>query len=153
MISFSSSDIVNYCGQKSYDKGVSWASTDDFIKIFVQGNALYGLYQGSVGVYRINIISDTNMPTFSWCTCPAMTQYDGTCKHIAGLMILWQKEPGEFTKIEPWKNLLADKDKDALLNLLIAVASKSIEVSSVLYEELQGEPLVEYEDMYGQEWY
>jgi hypothetical protein len=147
-MNFTVDDILNYCGQDAYVEGKSCASFDDFFKVFVQDNAIFGLYRGSVGTYRVNIVFDGNSPTYSRCTCPAMGQYDAVCKHIAALMVLWQKSPREFTKLDSWQMLLAKYDKEALLELVKHLASRSIDMTSTLYEELKGAPLIEDEDMY-----
>lgn len=92
MIMFSIEKIIKYCGQSSYDKGIKCASSGSFVQVFVQDNALFGLYQGSVGMYRVNIIFDQDSPGYAWCMCPAMSEYYGEkCKHIAGILILWNR--------------------------------------------------------------
>lgn len=148
MITITNIDIINYCGKSSFDKGQACADIDSFIKIFVQEDVLLGLYQGSVGVYRITITFNNNVPCYSWCTCPAMGQYDDQCKHIAGLMILWNKQPKNFVELESWKSLLKDKSKESLIKLIMAVASKSMDVTSAFHEELKGEALLDEEELY-----
>lgn len=145
MIKFTKSDIRKYCGEKSYEKGSKCLS---FIRACIQDQALFGLYAGTVGVYRVNIICDKTTITYAWCTCPAMSQYDNACKHIAGLMILWNTEPHEFVHLDSWQTLLASMDRDALTKLIIDAATKSIDVTNVFYETLKGEPLFESEELY-----
>jgi len=149
MITFSIDDIIKYCGKSSYEKGRSCASPDDFIKVFTQVNVLSGLYQGSVGVYRVTVHFKNNVPDYSWCTCPAMSQYDGRCKHIAGLMILWNKSPRKFMILEPWQSLLENKNKEELFQIIVNAASKSIDMTTVLYEEIKGESFIDDEELYG----
>jgi uncharacterized Zn finger protein len=153
MITFNNQDILKYCGAKAYEKGRTCASLDYFIKVFVQDATLFGLYQGTVGTYRINIVFENNTPQRAWCTCPAMSEHDGVCKHIVGLMILWDKSAREFVKIKPWQSLLAHYDRDALLKFIETVASKSLDTTNALYEELHNEPLFDYDDVYDpEEW-
>jgi uncharacterized Zn finger protein len=148
MITITTQDIIKYCGENSFNKGRACASVDSFIKIFVQADVLFGLYQGTVGTYRVAVIFEKNIPNYSWCTCPAMSQYDDQCKHIAGMMILWNKRFKDFEELDSWQSLLEDKNKDDLLKLIINAASKSIDVTNALYEELKGEPLLDDEDLY-----
>jgi uncharacterized Zn finger protein len=145
---FDIADITNYCGSKSYEKGKECASSDYFLKLFIQDNAIFGLYQGTVGTYRVNLVFNKNMPSYSWCTCPAMAQHDDKCKHIAGLMILWKEESEEFEKLKSWDLLLGNKDKKELLKIIKKVAGQSIDMTNALYEELCSEQLIDYEEMY-----
>jgi uncharacterized Zn finger protein len=154
MISFSTQDIIYHCGKESYQKGCSCASSNSFVKTFIQENILFGLYQGTSGMYRVNIVfNNNNGLEYAWCTCPAMSQFDGRCKHIAGLMIFWHKSPDAFRKLEPWQSALQDKSKDDLMQLIVKAAARSIEMSSALHEELFDEPLLDEEELYDpEEW-
>lgn len=153
MIIFKNDQIIAYCGAKVYNKGISCASLDDFVKVFAQDSMLFGLYQGSVGTYRINIIFENNFPQKNGCTCPAMSEYDGVCKHIAGLMILWNKSPSKFIKLETWKNLLATYDRALLMNLIESVARQSIDMTNALHKAILGKALFDYDDIYDpEEW-
>jgi len=145
---FTVEDIISFCGQGSYKKGHSCASLDSFIKIFVQDNVLFGLYGGSVGTYRINILFRNNTPQEAWCTCPAMGVWDDKCKHVAGLMLLWQKHARHFTVLDSWHALLSHYDKESLMALITRVASGSLDVTSELYAGIKGEPLIEEDDEY-----
>lgn len=150
MVIFNTEAIINYCGQSSYEKGLKCASSG-FSQVFIQDNALFGLYQGSVGIYRINIVFDKDSPEYAWCTCPAMSEYYGEkCKHIAGILILWNKSSRDFIALNSWKTLLQNKSKEDLLNLIREASQKSIDATSAFHEVLQGEPLIHYEDIY--EW-
>lgn len=148
MIIFTDADILKYCGKRSYEKGRTCANTDDFIKIFIQENALFGLYQGSVGTYRVNIIFDKDKPCYTQCTCPSMGVYDDHCKHIAGLLILWNKSSRKFTPLHAWKLLLTGKARDELVALITITASKSIDAASALYEQLGNDPLIDRDELY-----
>lgn len=149
MIVFNIEEIIAYCGQSSYDKGLKCAS--GFSQVFIQDKALFGLYQGSVGTYRVNIVFEKNIPEYAWCTCPAMSEYYGEkCKHIAAILILWNKSAREFTVLDSWESLLQNKSKEDLLKFIREASQKSIDATSAFHEVLQGEPLIHYEDMY--EW-
>lgn len=148
MIAFSIEDITKYCGADSYKKGVACARKDNFIKLFIQADVMSGLYTGTVGVYRVIIHFKNNIPVYSWCTCPAMSSYCDQCKHIAALMILWNKSPRSFVILDSWKKLLENKNSDETLKLLVAAASKSIDTTNILYEALTGKALIEHNELY-----
>lgn len=151
MINFSSQNIKRYCGSASYEKGEKCARLDNFSKIFVQDDALFGLYQGSVGTYKINIVFENNNPQYAWCSCPAMSQYDDKCKHIAAILILWNISPREFIVLESWSNLLKNKDKKDLIKLIVSSAARSIEMTNTLYEELKDETILDGDELYDPE--
>lgn len=148
MINFNYDRIIEYCGQTSFERGRKCASSNSFTKVFIQDNAMFGLYQGTVGVYRVNIIFGKSSPDYAWCTCPAMLDYDGKCKHIAAMLILWNRSSHEFKVLEPLRTLLENKSKEDLLKLIIPLMQKSIDSVSALYEILESEPLFDYEDFY-----
>lgn len=144
-------DIVIFCGEKSFKKGQE-CSIDDFIHLFVQDDVIFGLYCGTVGVYKINVIFKKDMISYAWCTCPAMDQWDGFCKHIAGLLIHWFNTRKKFKRLYSWQEALENKTKEELINLIKNFTAKSIEATSDLYEELFDEVIVDKEDLCYKEW-
>lgn len=156
MIEISSEEIISHCGPTVYKRGQKCASFENFIGIFIQKNVIFGLYQGSVGTYKINIIfNNQNRPKHSWCTCPAMTQWDGPCKHIAALLILWSKAPAKFKVVDSWQSLFEKKDRTQLIDLITKVSAQSIDTTNLLYEETTGKALFELDEIYehDNEWY
>lgn len=153
MIYFDDNDIVLFCGERAQKKGQSCASSGNFIKVFVQDDILFGIYSGSAGIYKINLITEENIPSFAWCTCPSMsTGWDRNCKHIAGIMILANIEPTSFVKLKSWNTLLQTKSKDDLIKLIKKASAKSVHTINAFYEELLGKPLFEEEELYDQDW-
>jgi len=73
-----------------------------------------------------------------------MGVYDDHCKHIAGLLILWNQSARKFTSLSSWKLLLAGKTTDELVDLITTTASKSIDTASAVYETLGNDPLIDY---------
>jgi uncharacterized Zn finger protein len=55
------------------------------------------------------------------CTCPYRANWGGDCKHIHAVLIAWAKEPETFKRVADWRNLLAKKSKEALLDILTEV--------------------------------
>ena len=145
MLIFSDADISKYRGANSYDKGHDCLS---FIKTVAQDGVLFGLYAGSVGIYHVNVHFDTQGITDSGCTCLAIGQYDSTCKHIAGLLILWKSKPSKFVRLESWQILLAHLEREDMINLIVDATKKSIEATNAFYEAFKGEPFLEPDDLF-----
>ncbi len=148
MIRFNIESIQTYCGLKTYHKGCVCANFNKFIKTYVQDETIFGLYQDNVNTYRVNIVFINNIPDYTWCSCPDMSQAIDQCKHIAGLMILWNQSPQNFTILEPWHDLLKNIDQPGLLKLISTLAYQSIGIASSLYEAIKGIPLIEDDDKF-----
>lgn len=139
-------DIQQFCGDKSFNRGKE-IGFEDFVRLFVQGNAIFGLYPGTVGVYRVNVIIEKVIPSYAFCTCPAMQQWEGYCKHVAALLICWVESKEEFLRLTVWPNILQNKSKEELILLIEETAAKSIDMTHVLYEELFDQPLIHPGDL------
>jgi len=147
--------VIDYCGKSAYEKGKKCAKSFD--KLFVQGNAIFALYQGSVGAYKINVVFkdfSKNAIAYAWCTCPSMsTGWDKTCKHVAGVLVAWNNRSRDFVQLVSWEILLKSASRDELIALITKTASQSIDVVNVLYQEFSNEPLFEDEELFDQsEW-
>ena len=55
------------------------------------------------------------------CSCPYRGTWGGDCKHIEAVLLAWAKEPETFKRVEDWRETLAQKSKEELLEILLEI--------------------------------
>ena len=71
--------------------------------------------------YRVRVVLDGEGIIEASCTCPMGT--GGHCKHVAALLLAWRERPQDFAPQPSVRAILADADREALLNLLETLAA------------------------------
>ena len=77
-----------------------------------------------------------------------MSQWEGYCKHIAGLLIHWTKNRDKFKKLNSWDDALHNKTQEELATLIKNTAAESIDMTSILYQELFDETLLDEDEIF-----
>src|SRR3972149_3816869 len=92
-----------------------------------------GLRARVEGTYTYSVvIRERGADLAGTCTCPYRAHWGGECKHIHAVLIAWAKEPKSFKRVADWRDLLAKKSKEQLLDILTEV----LEASPHLMEEM-----------------
>lgn len=109
--------IRNQVGERSYSLGIRYFEDGAVFKQTLQGETLKAHCQGSADEpYRVWArLSDKGIAEAE-CSCPVGS--GGHCKHVAALLLSWQKEPENFMEIEELEPALQARSKEELIALI-----------------------------------
>ncbi|MCP4407355.1 MAG: SWIM zinc finger domain-containing protein [Gammaproteobacteria bacterium] len=102
---------------QSFERGMDYYRADAVCEMQRRGNTLLAEVEGnSYEPYQIIIELDMGGVVDADCTCPY--ERGGFCKHIVAILLSYADESNEITQRPTVDALLADLDRDRLLNLL-----------------------------------
>jgi uncharacterized Zn finger protein len=81
--------------------------------------------------YNLRVELDAGGVRSAICTCPY--DWGGDCKHIVALLLTYLNDPNLFSERKSVAELLADLEKDSLIELI----ENLVEIDPDLYEELE----------------
>lgn len=72
--------------------------------------------RGNYGNYRVGLSRDEDGFLEPFCTCPADMYF---CKHAAAIGVTWIHEPATFFNIESLPEMLAEKSKSEVTEIIL----------------------------------
>ena len=133
-------DIKKLAGPVIFDRGNNYYLDDLIHSTFKMGSSIKGGCVGSEGYsYFVEIffgISENNRAiiTETRCSCP----YYDTCKHVVAVLLTWHYKPSSFRNIEELVQYLSGKQKDWLINCIMELGEKDLNIVERLYEKMDG---------------
>jgi uncharacterized Zn finger protein len=107
--------ILTHVGDKNFERGREYVKQRALVKFRRQGTKLKALCHGSQSEpYRL--WATISMPIEASCNCPV--GYDGRCKHVAALLLLFLNDPDEFPELEMLDEALQKRSKEQLIELI-----------------------------------
>jgi uncharacterized Zn finger protein len=108
--------ILAHVGDKNLERGKEYLKQRAIVQAKKQGNKLKALCHGSQSEpYRLwAVVSDTIEAAS--CSCPI--GYDGQCKHIAALLLLYRNDPDAIVELESLEDALQKRSKEELIQLI-----------------------------------
>ncbi len=108
---------------QSFERGEDYYHSGAVLGLSKRGNTLLAQVEGSsYEPYEVAIeLSEVGVVEVD-CTCPY--DWGDCCKHIVAALLAYVREPERVTKRQPVTDLLADLDRDGLLDLLNDLLSK-----------------------------
>ena len=104
-------------GEDYYERGA-------IINPIRQGLTLRAGCEGSqYEPYQVMVELDEEGIADAYCSCPY--DWGGYCKHIVALLLAWVRDPEEFALIPETDELLADKSKEELIEIIKPCSSGS----------------------------
>ena len=110
--------IRRRCGDKSFERGQDYATDGAVFDARRQGISLKASCQGSRGAaYRLCVNFDEHSKiTDADCTCPVGD--GGCCKHVAALLLCYQRDPDAFVETEEIDVALSRRSREELIALV-----------------------------------
>src|SRR5882724_4165526 len=132
--------ILSYVDQRSFNLGQQYVADGAIAHTLREGRTIKGTCQGTrPKPYRVWVTFDRNGIDESDCSCPVGS---GACKHVAALLIVWQKTPGAFTQSLPVEDKLSKLDKPQLLVLIKKLLSRDPDLEQIIDAiPLPGQPV------------
>lgn len=119
--SYSVLDIEELASPKVFERGKRYYEDRSIVTTVIRGNRLEAFCYGSQ-VYRVTaIVSDSGIG-MTTCSCPY--DWGGICKHRVALLLTYLHEPTLFVERSTIADLLADKDKDALISMIETILNR-----------------------------
>jgi uncharacterized Zn finger protein len=107
--------IVTHVGDKNFERGREYVKQRAIVQAKRQGEKLKALCHGSQPEpYRL--WAKLTEPIEASCNCPV--GYDGRCKHVAALLLLFRNDPDEITELESLDDALQKRSKEQLIALI-----------------------------------
>jgi len=117
------SDIASYCTEQSFERGEDYYERGAIINPIRQGRTLRAECEGSqYEPYQVTVELDKEGIADAYCSCPY--DWGGYCKHIVALLLAWVRDPEEFVVIPETDELLADKSKEELIEIIKAMLKR-----------------------------
>jgi uncharacterized Zn finger protein len=108
--------ILAQVGDKNLARGKEYLKQRAIVQAKRQGNKLKALCHGSQSEpYRLWAVVTEKIEAAS-CSCPI--GYDGQCKHVAALLLLYRNDPDEMIELEPFEDALQKRTKEQLIQLI-----------------------------------
>lgn len=132
------SSIRQRVGTRSFDRGAGYFRQGHVHDARRQGDVLKARCHGADDHdYRVEVRLDGAKIVSGRCTCPV--GHDGTCKHVAAMLLNWREQPADFEQTPDLATLLSRRDKAELIELIAALvdaepALEEIVESAVLTE-------------------
>jgi uncharacterized Zn finger protein len=113
---FKESLILAHVGDKNLERGKEYLKQRAIVQAKKQGNKLKALCHGSQSEpYRLWAVVSDKIEAAS-CSCPI--GYDGQCKHIAALLLLYRNDPDAIVELESLEDALQKRSKEELIQLI-----------------------------------
>lgn len=133
---FDEADIRRRATEKVFARGEEYFQEGAVVSLVRRGDALHAEVEGSdYEPYRVAVAFDVDEDLLeASCTCPYMEEWDGWCKHIVAVMLLYREAPGKVEEQPPLAELLADFNREQLAEVLTQLANRDGRVYEVVAE-------------------
>src|SRR5437660_819623 len=138
--SITSKTIQSYVEQRSFHLGQQYVADGAISHTLREGRTIKATCQGTAPrPYRVWVTFDRHGIDGSDCSCPVGS---GACKHVAALLIAWQKTPEAFTQTLPVEGKLSKLDKPQLLALIKQLLRRNPDLEQIIDAmPLPGQPI------------
>ena len=124
-------DVRLLCTERSFERGEDYYWRGAIREPVRQGNTLRALCEGSqYEPYRVMVELDAMGVARVDCSCPY--DWGGCCKHIVALLLTWIRNPEKFAVIPETEELLAEMDREELIELIKAMLEQEPELIYLL---------------------
>ena len=135
--SLTHTDIKNWVGLSSFQKGMPYFSNGAIYEARRQGQTLKARCRGSQAAYYqlqatfgpVGIVSAD-------CSCPVGA--GGRCKHVAALLLTWFDSPDSFEEIEDPTTTLEKHSKEELIAIIRQMIQREPDLAVLLEMPLPG---------------
>ena len=125
------SDITRYCTEQSFERGEDYYYRGAISRPIRQGWTLRAECEGSqYEPYRVTVELDEEGIADAYCSCPY--DWGGYCKHVVALLLTWVRDPDEFTVIPETDELLAEKSREELVEIIKAMLKREPDLLTFL---------------------
>src|SRR4051812_21874808 len=122
--------IQSYVGQRNFTLGQQYVANGAIEHTLREGKTIKATCQGTAArPYRVSVTFDRIGIDESDCSCPVGS---GACKHVAALLIAWEKTPQAFTQTLPIHDKLSKLDKPQLLALLKQLLHRNPDIEQII---------------------
>ena len=132
-------DIMDWVGQRSFDRGLDYADSGQIINPRRQGEKLKSECWGSAAYpYRVEIGLSASGIEFGSCSCPVGD--GGHCKHAAALLLTWLNQADEFHELEDTGKALDELSKEELIAIIKQMTARHPDLEALIETELARPP-------------
>ena len=134
-IQLTEKQIQERANEQSFQKGLAYYKTGAIYnparQFALGGVTLTAQCEGSSAPsYRLHVELDEGGVRIASCTCPY--DWGGDCKHIVALLLMYLRQPDEFTEQKSVADLLAGMEKDALVALIVRLVERDPDLYSAV---------------------
>ncbi len=116
---------------RSLERGEAYLQNGALFELRRQGVRLKARCQGSgAEAYYVQATLGTQGVVAAACSCPVGG--GGRCKHVAALLLAWQRTPGEFVELEEMDSALERRSKAELIALVKQMLRQQPDLESLL---------------------
>jgi uncharacterized Zn finger protein len=122
-MSLSEATIRSLATAQSLERGENYYHTGAVLDLSKRENTLLARVEGSsYEPYQVTVELSEQGATTAYCSCPY--DWGGYCKHIVATLLAYIREPEQVTEGQSVPELLADLERDDLLELLTDLLSE-----------------------------
>jgi uncharacterized Zn finger protein len=108
---------------QSFERGENYYHSGAVLGLSKRGDTLLAHVEGSsYEPYEVTVELSEHGVIEAYCTCPY--DWGGYCKHVVAALLAYTREPDQVIERQAVADLLADLDRDELLDLLTELLSK-----------------------------
>lgn len=135
--SLTHTDIKNWVGLSSFQKGMPYFSSGAIYEARCQGQTMKGRCRGSqTAYYQLEVTFGLASIVSADCSCPVGD--GGRCKHVAALLLTWFDSPDSFEKIEDPTASLEKHSKEELIAIIRQMIQREPDLAVLLEMPLPG---------------
>ncbi len=124
-------DIRKWTGPQALDRGRSYSKDGAVQNLRWMGDTLKASCWGSRdNPYRVEITLSGEAIKKGFCSCPVGSE--GSCKHVAAVLLTWLSKPGGVPTVQAFKKALGKLDKAELIGLIEQILERRPELESLV---------------------
>ena len=133
--SITEAEVRDLASEQSFDRGYQYYRGNAVFDIVRRGNLMTAKVEGSgYEPYQIQVsVSDAGIAT-TVCSCPY--DWGGICKHIVAVLLILVHGSDEIQEQAEMADLLAGLTAEQLRQILLGVAAKGLEFTSLIEQEV-----------------
>lgn len=133
----SHAEIKKRVGAVSFQRGMNYFNQGAIIDPRLQGQTINaGCFGSKNAIYRLQVTFGPSGIIAAKCSCPVGT--DGSCKHIAALLLTWVENPKTFLEVENLSQALEKRTKAELIEIIQQMIRREPDLERILELPLPG---------------